>query len=267
MTLRMGDGPVANLPPGLNAYAGYVNDSGIGETWPGVQALAKQQNAIAFAITTNGSFAQCADVEQGAMSNWKGYEYGYCSVSNVNSLIAQFGRPQKLWTAHYTGTPHICSPVCWPGLVTTADGTQWIDHGGAWDESLLSDTFFNLVPSPTGGDVPAPTDVTDSWSVPGSDGAIYFDLHADGGLFAYGGANGGLLEYVASGSDGARYHFGPKQTPGIISYPGLPAADRQGNRYFNSFTVLSYNGVVYPQTGTTVNLAALHAAGASLSGA
>ena len=32
--LRMVDGPVANLPPGFDAYAGYVNRSGIGITYP-----------------------------------------------------------------------------------------------------------------------------------------------------------------------------------------------------------------------------------------
>jgi len=149
MTLRMADGPVANLPPGMDAYAGYVNDSGIGRTYPGV--VAKYPDAIHFSITTNGSAAQCADVESGAMSNWVGYEYGYCSVSNVNSLIQRYGRPKKLWTAHYDAAigAHICSPVCTPGLVTTADGTQWTDHGAAdWDESLLSEDFFLLNPLP-----------------------------------------------------------------------------------------------------------------------
>lgn len=150
--LKMADGPVANLPQGMNAYAGYVNRSGIGITWPGVVALAAKRNAIAFSITTNGSPAQCADVEPGAMSSWLGYSWGYCSVARVNQLIAEFGRPQKLWTAHYTGTAHICSPACWPGLATTADGTQWIDHGG-WDESLLRNDFFDLTPpKPTQGD-------------------------------------------------------------------------------------------------------------------
>jgi hypothetical protein len=149
MTLRMADGPVANLPPGMDAYAGYVNASGIGTTYPAVQVLAAREKAIAFSITTNGSPAQCADVEAGAMSTWKGYRYGYCAVSNVNALIASQGRPAKLWTSHYDPKigKHICSPECWPGLATTADGTQWVDHGG-WDESLLAADFFELAPPP-----------------------------------------------------------------------------------------------------------------------
>ena len=135
----MADGPVANLPPGMDAYGGYVNRSGIGITYP--QVVAAFPGAIHFSITTDGAPAQCADVESGAMQDWTGYDYGYCSVSNVNHVIARFGRPRRLWTSHYSGTAHICSPACWPGLVTTADGTQWVDHGG-WDESQLADNFF-----------------------------------------------------------------------------------------------------------------------------
>jgi hypothetical protein len=151
MTLRMADGPVANIPPEFNApgfaVAGYVNKSGIGITYPGV--VAKFPIASHLSITTDGAAALCADVESGAMSKWTNYTYGYCSVSNVNALIAHYGRPKKLWTAHQDKAlgAHICSPACWPGLVTTADGTQWIDHGG-WDESLLADDFFFITPAP-----------------------------------------------------------------------------------------------------------------------
>jgi Rv2525c-like, glycoside hydrolase-like domain len=114
------------------------------------------------------------------------------------------------------------------------------------DLDVILKADFGQLPRPNtppqGGDVPAPTDVVASWSVPGSDGGAYFDLHADGGLFAYGGANG-VLEYIASSNDGNRYHF-PVNIGGedIISYPGLPAADRQGTRYFVAMTVLSYEG-------------------------
>lgn len=144
--LTMADGPVANLPPGMDAYGGYVNHSGIGVTWPAVQVLAAREHARAFSITTNGSPAECADVERGAMSGWTGYDYGYCSVSSVNAMVKAFGRPRKLWTAHQDPRigRHICSPACWPGLVTVADGTQWVDHQGRWDESTLNDNFFDL---------------------------------------------------------------------------------------------------------------------------
>ena len=148
MTMRMGDGPVDNLPSGLDAYAGYVNQSGIGITYPGI--LVKFPNAHHLPITTNGSPARCADVERGAMSTWKGYEIGYASVSSTGDLIARDGRPKLLWTAHYTDVPHICtSAACWPSspVPWVADGTQWTTHGGVWDESLLTDAFFP-VPHP-----------------------------------------------------------------------------------------------------------------------
>ena len=146
--MRMADGPVANLPPGMGAYAGYVNASGIGITYPAV--VAKYPAAHHLSITTDASRALCADVETGAMSSWAGYLYGYCQVSRVNALVAALGRPRKLWTAHYDSSlgAHICSPACWPGLVTYADGTQWTDHAGSYDESLLRDDFFDLTPRP-----------------------------------------------------------------------------------------------------------------------
>lgn len=147
MTLRMGDGPPANLPPGLDAYAGYTDNSGIGVTYP--QIVARFPAARHLSISVHGlAPAECADVENGALSDWTGYTVGYCTVSNVNALVAAYGRPRKLWTAHHNDVPHICSPACWPGLVTTADGTQWTDHGGAWDESLLVDNFFDFQTPP-----------------------------------------------------------------------------------------------------------------------
>jgi hypothetical protein len=144
----MADGPVVNLPGGFDAYAGYVNRSGIGITFPGV--VARFPTAAHLSITTDGAPALCADVESGAMKSWAGYPCGYCAVSNVNALVARFDRPRKLWTAHYDPAlgAHICSPACWPGLVTTADGTQWTDHGGVYDQSLLCDNFFDLTPQP-----------------------------------------------------------------------------------------------------------------------
>jgi hypothetical protein len=31
----------------------------------------------------------------------------------------------RLWTAHYTGRPHLCSAACGFGVTGTADATQW----------------------------------------------------------------------------------------------------------------------------------------------
>ena len=191
MTLRMADGPPTNLPAGLDAYAGYVNRSGIGITWP--QVVADHPGAHLLSITTDGATAMCADVESGAMVSWAGYDYGYCSVSNVNRLIGLYGRPAKLWTAHADPAigSHICSPTCWPGLVTTADGTQWTDHGGLWDESLLADDFFTLT---------AP-------SRPGKETAMLYRRQSDGAVICIDGA------YRFSVTDTADYNNVPAGVP------------------------------------------------------
>lgn len=171
---------------------------------------------------------------------WELNANGY-SVLPYGSPSTLFKNPRLdgYWVA---GQPSAPSP--WPpGLI----GVQLLQQGpnGAWDNDLFVDTLslWDTHQIATGGtDVPAPTDVVDSFSVPGTDGSQYFDLHADGGLFAYGGADDTQLEYVASANDGSRYHFGPAQTPGVISYPGLPASARSGTRYFVAMSVLSYRG-------------------------
>lgn len=145
----MGDGPPGNLPAGLDAYAGYVNYSGIGITYP--QVLADWPTSKHLSITTDGSRAECADVENGAMSSWVGYTVGYCDLANAQANINQFGRPRRLWIAHHNDIPHLCDSKCGYGFTDHADGTQWTDHGGAWDESLLADDFFDfqtLLPRP-----------------------------------------------------------------------------------------------------------------------
>jgi hypothetical protein len=147
MTLRMGDGPVGNLPDGLDAVAGYVDDSGIGETYP--QVVARFPALQHLSISTHGAAADCADVENGALRSWKGYRVGYADASNCGGQIVVDGRPDRLWVAHHTGEAHICtSAACWPAspVEWVADGTQWVDHGGLWDESLLADDFFGAAP-------------------------------------------------------------------------------------------------------------------------
>jgi hypothetical protein len=226
----MADGPVANIPASYNApgkaVAGYVNHSGIGVTFPAV--VAQFPNAQHLSITTNGSPAMCADVEAGAMNTWAGYDYGYCAVSNVNELISQFGRPRKLWTAHYTGTAHICSPSCWPGLVTTADGTQWTDHGGIWDESLLRDDFF--APPPPAPPTPTTRETEMLTHDPKSGG--YWGARANGNVYTYDGAPyiGPLAKYLT------QWGIGTSANP----VTGI-AADGQGG-----FALLADSGGAQP---------------------
>lgn len=142
MTLRMADGPVGALPVGMDAYAGYVDASGIGITFPGVVVRFPDERHLS--ISVHGHPAQVGDVERGALKSWRGYPVGYTMVSNVMAQVAADGRPAKLWTAHYTEHPHICGPhsCAYPGLTIDADGTQW--HSGSYDESLLLDDFFDF---------------------------------------------------------------------------------------------------------------------------
>ena len=50
----------------------------------------------------------------------------------------------RLWSAHYTFSPHICGPASCRAMSISADGTQWTDrfHGKNLDESLLLPDFF-----------------------------------------------------------------------------------------------------------------------------
>lgn len=158
MTLRMGDAVTpANLPQGLDVYAGYV-----GGRWPDYQSMTVLfPNARHLSIAVNsGQKADCLDVETGDavpgdvpfwLAMWHRANTPkpvlYRSTSMVSDIVQVAGPRDRylIWSAHYTDKPHICtSAACWPisPVEWEADATQWSDHGGIWDESLLSDTFF-----------------------------------------------------------------------------------------------------------------------------
>lgn len=75
----------------------------------------------------------------------------YISVSNARALMqtlkaAGIRRWQyRLWTAHYTGRPHRCSPLCRFGFWTRADATQWSTTSG-YDVSLCAPDFLERIP-------------------------------------------------------------------------------------------------------------------------
>jgi len=88
----------------------------------------------------------------------------YTSASNIAELRRVMGgRNFLLWSAHYTGNPHLCGSGCgYPG----ADATQFWDHGTHGeniDQTVMSDAFFAAIggasslPSP---DSPAPVPAT-----------------------------------------------------------------------------------------------------------
>lgn len=68
----------------------------------------------------------------------------------------------RLFTAHWTGVPHLCTDVCAPGTgIWTADATQFAGNVGGdefgYDLSLCADDFFATAPIAAPAVVPIPT--------------------------------------------------------------------------------------------------------------
>ncbi len=87
----------------------------------------------------------------------------YFSVSNWSAVMqslasAGVSRNQvRLWTAHYTGQPHLCSGACGEGIAGAADATQWASAGAPGtvpsaygtrniDVSITADDFWGPAP-------------------------------------------------------------------------------------------------------------------------
>lgn len=155
---------VENLPAGAGAYAGYV-----GGRWPTYRdVVARFPGVPVLSIAVNATQdADCLDIEQGDATPaeapaWVRRQQGrgvtrpvlYTSQTNLGAVLAALSgsgiarSAVRLWSAHYNGQ-HICSPAC--GAPVQVDGTQWIDHGDVYDESLLADDFFAPAPTATGG--------------------------------------------------------------------------------------------------------------------
>ena len=155
---------VSQIPANAAAVAGYV-----GGKWPTFAQLVKVfPKAHRLSIAVNASEdAECLDCEPGDATvseapAWfnrqikRGVKLPclYTSLSNVNALHsamenAGISRDRyRIWSAHYTGVAHICSPA--EGINTTADGTQYYDKalGKNLDVSLVDDDFFGEVPKP-----------------------------------------------------------------------------------------------------------------------
>jgi hypothetical protein len=155
---------VGQIPVNATAVAGYTSGN-----WPTYnEIVAKFPKAHHLSIAVNASHdADVLDCEAGDASiseapAWfkrqiaKGKKLPciYTSLSNVNALhsimeAAGISRDQwRLWSAHYTGSPHICGPR--EGISTVADGTQYYDKalGRNLDVSLVDDDFFGEVPKP-----------------------------------------------------------------------------------------------------------------------
>ena len=167
MTFTMFDSvTVSEIPKGATAVAGYVN--GRYQTYPSLVSGFPNAHKLSIAVSSRFD-ADCLDVELGDATNavapgWvkRQLDRGvkkpvvYTSVSNAFKLLdtlAQAGIKRediRLWTAHYTFVPHLCTAHCGFGMPGVADATQYHDHalGRNLDASLVQDDFFGVVPVP-----------------------------------------------------------------------------------------------------------------------
>lgn len=157
-----------DLPAGDGyAYAGYVdgrfaNVAEIRDRFPGAHVLS-------IAVFAEHD-ADCLDIETGdatpeQAAAWflrqktRGaarpclYASAFVMDTQVLPAIRAAGISRetvRLWSAHYTGSPHRCGPASCRELGTDADGTQWTDRalGRNLDQSLLADDFFGTAPAP-----------------------------------------------------------------------------------------------------------------------
>ena len=185
----------ANLPAGADAYLGYVDGY-----WPDYKdEVAKFTSAHIIGLTVKGAqIGDGCDIENGDLSASSGAQWihdaqgrvvrpiAYSSVSEMETVISEASGlgltrdKYRVFTAHYTYSPHICGPstCAYPGLTQPADATQWTDkkmglNGVLIDQSMLSDGFFNGVVFP-GNPVPVTP------PVPPAHRNIYTPLATDG---------------------------------------------------------------------------------------
>ncbi len=165
VTLTMYDSvDVSALPPGADAYAGYVD--GKFPTFTTVRRRFQGSGAhlLSIAVFVSGN-ADALDIEAGDATNaqapgWVKRQLAggafrpclYTSVSNMDALVATVNAARisrgevRLWSAHFGQGKHICGPSTCRQTQHACDGTQWTDValGRSLDESVLHDTFFSV---------------------------------------------------------------------------------------------------------------------------
>ena len=152
---------LAVIPSDAPAVAGYVG--GAGPTYAQLASKFPDAKRVSVAVASRYD-ADVLDVEPGDATPavapaWVRRQQArgvkrpgiYCSVSSVRDVLhtlaaAGIRRDDiKLWTAHYTGTPHVCGPSCGFGMTGTADATQFTDRalGRSLDESRCAPSFWD----------------------------------------------------------------------------------------------------------------------------
>lgn len=173
---------VPTLPSGQDyAYGGYTG--GHWPTFPELQRRFPGHRLFSIAVW-RGADGECLDIEKGdaeiadapawyerqvARGVWRPGLYtsagNLAALERVMSAHHVERRAYRLWSAHYTGRAHLCSPrSCGFGL-SEADGTQFTSSalGLSLDQSVLLPDFFDGRPRPGKPPVP-PAPVPDhSW--------------------------------------------------------------------------------------------------------
>ena len=148
---------VSEIPAKHQADAGYV-----GGSWPTYSTLVRdfpKAKHLSIAVSAPED-AECLDIETGDATPdeapaWVRRQHitrpvVYSSVSGMAGTVgvldgAGIHRAEvRVWTAHYTGTPHICGPGTCGQLPFDADATQWTSAalGRNLDASQLRPDFF-----------------------------------------------------------------------------------------------------------------------------
>lgn len=176
----------AHVDSTIHAVAGYVN--GRYANWASLVAKwGKTKFLLSIDVANNpAAGAQCLDIETGdatiadapgwfkatqaagkAAKDLRYYPKLYTSESNVSSLVktmtaAGVARDEyMIWSAHYTGSAHICGPKSC-GCPVQCDATQWTSSadGVSLDESLCYGYFFAGAPTTAPAAAPAVKKVT-----------------------------------------------------------------------------------------------------------
>lgn len=151
---------VSQIPAGARAVAGYT--TGKFPTFPELVRQFPKARHLSIAVSSEHD-AECLDVEPGdatpeVAAGWVKRQFArgikrpvvYGSRDNIPAILAALakagiGRARvRVWSAHFTGVPHICGPkTC--GASFTADAAQWNNRalGRNLDESRVSPGFWN----------------------------------------------------------------------------------------------------------------------------